>query len=163
MERLKSKKLFLAIILFLTLINLGFVITVLLVHHQERSEHFNVQKVNERRGRLLEKELGFNQNQIQSFHAARDEFRKKTEPLKSELRQLNRDLIVEATSVKPDTAKCNRISLRIGEVHTQIKHMTYIHLINVSKIATPQQSGKMSEFFLKILNEAPSHNHHGKD
>ncbi len=153
MNKPLTYKIFLIVIIFLTLINLGFAISFYVIHRQHRSDAIPVrERIMERGGRFMEKEIGFDEAQMQEFEYLRREFRTQMKPLQQHLRNLNGMLIQEATSEKPDTLECNRISREIGDVHTEIKLVTYQHMMQVANIATNEQMKKLDAFYQQMFN-----------
>lgn len=153
MNKPVTYKIFLIVIIILTLVNLGFAISFYVIHRQHRSEAINPREhLMERGGRFMEKEIGFDEAQLLTFQNLRSEFRERVTPLQKELRSLNSSLIMEATSDNPDTVECTRISRQIGDLHTEIKVITYQHMMQVAKIATPDQMKKLDAFYHGMFN-----------
>lgn len=171
MNKPVTYKIFLIAIIFLTLVNLGFAISYFIIHRQHRLEAVYPRerfmekgsRMMERGGRFMEKEIGFDEVQMKNFQNLREEFRTQISPLHKELRTLNSSLIMEATSNKPDTLECTRISRQIGDLHTEIKIITYLHMMQVAKIATPEQMKKLDAFYLEMFSAEPGQrrNHEG--
>ena len=153
MNKPKTYKIFLIAIIILTLINLGFAISFYVIQKQHRPDKYAPREgVMERGGRFMEKEIGFDEAQMQEFEFLRREFRAQLTPLHQELRNLNGTLIEEATSENPDTLKCKRISREIGDIHTEIKLVTYRHMMQVAKIASDEQMNKLDAFYLRVFH-----------
>jgi Spy/CpxP family protein refolding chaperone len=159
MKILDNKRIFLAVIILLTLINMGFVFSVIVMQQQsgEKGEGYP-RGLMERPRQFMKDEVGFTDNQMEEFHNMRQEFRAQMEPLHSDLRELKSELLNEATSENPDTDKCNMLSESIGKIHTKINQNTSQHLMKVSRIATPEQSAKLKEFYENMFNSNPDHN-----
>lgn len=154
MTLFENKKLFFIIILLITVINLTFLITV----------SFNLRRINNttgtahneypfknNRGRFMKTEIGFNKEQQAQFQESRIQFREKVEPLHMQLRHLNKEIIIEVTSISPDIAKSQQINRQIGDLHTEIKNYTFQHLMEVREIASPDQMEKLSKFYNDML------------
>lgn len=158
MKILESKKLFLVVIILLTVLNLAFVITVgwMLNKHetQEQTSHMGMM---EKRDRFMEHEIGFNEKQSKLFHQSRMHFRDRVDPLRQQLFQLNHRMIMEATSANPDTALCQQLCIQIGDIHTLIKQSTYRHMMEVRAISTPEQIKKLNRFYLEMFNSGTEH------
>lgn len=154
-----NKRIFLAVMILLTLINMGFVISVIVMQRQsgKNSDGYS-RSIIERPGHFMMEEVGFTDGQMKEFHTMRQEFRSQMEPLHHELRELKGELLYEATAENPDTARCNILSGRIGNIHSKINQNTAIHLMKVSRIATPDQSAKLKEFYENMFNSNPDHN-----
>lgn len=149
-----KRRVFLYVMALVTLLNLGFLIAVLLIVTKNDDEPtFIKQELVGRHGRFMESELGFDENQLQTFHQSRMLLREQIMPLRNELRQLNSSLIVEATSENPDIEKCNKLAQQIGELQTEIKQVTVKHIIDVSNIATPDQMQQLKHFYLDMFQD----------
>lgn len=149
-----NSKVFLYIMVLITIINLAFVIAaVIIVRQQNTKPRAGNNEMVERRGGFMARELGFDDNQLQTFHQSRSALREKIRPLRNELHKLNRSLIIEATSENPDTVKCNKLSAQIGNMHTRIKQATYMHIMEVSDIATPEQLENLNDFYLNMFRD----------
>lgn len=152
MSKLENKRIFLLVIILLTLVNLGFVLTVILKGNfigdgDTRGER----RIHPRH--FMREEIGFSEAQMEQFKKSRIEFREQTQPLHDSLRVLNRQLVIEATSVRPDSIKCYLISRQIGDVYTEIKQITSLHMMKVSKIATPQQAAKLKALYHEMFDD----------
>ncbi len=156
MNKPVTYKIFLITIIFLTLVNLGFAISYFVIHRQHNAQStYPRERHLGRGGRFMEKEIGFDEAQMRVFQNLRREFREQVSPFQKELRELNNSLIREATSANPDTVVCTRISREIGDLHTEIKVITYLHMMQVAKIATPNQMKKLDAFYLEMFSAEP--------
>jgi len=156
MRSLDSKKVFIAVIVILTLINMGFVMSVILMQRQSKASIDGLPtKIVESPGHFMMNEVGFSEEQLKVFQTSRQEFRNKMEPLHMELRDLKHQLVTEATSQHPDTSICNMLSEKIGMVHAELNRETSMHLMKVRNIATPEQSLKLKEFYIHMFNAGP--------
>lgn len=153
MRSLDNKRIFLAIIIILTLINMGFVASVFLMQRQSKARIDGYPRgIIERPGHFMKNEVGFSEEQMNVFHSSRQEFRAQMEPLHRQLRELKQQLVAEATSENPDTARCYMISEKIGQINAELNRETSLHLMKVSTIATPEQSDKLKEFYIHMFN-----------
>jgi Spy/CpxP family protein refolding chaperone len=149
-----KSKVFLYIMVLITIINMGFVIAaVVIVRKNNVKSPEDKKEMFERRGRFMASELGFDEHQLEYFHKSRAQLREKIKPLRRELHNLNRTLIIEATSENPDRAKCNDLAQQIGSIHTRIKEATFMHIMEVSDIATPEQVRQLNEFYLSMFSD----------
>jgi hypothetical protein len=136
--------------LLLTLVNIGFVIAVVRMSRVDQTENREMP----RRGpRFMESEIGFNTEQMEAFRQSRKEFRQQMHPIFMELRELNRQLVVEATSEKPDSANAARLSRTIGDKHREIKEITYRHFEEVSRGASAEQKEKLRQFYFNMFDD----------
>jgi len=158
MKILESKRLFLIVILLLTVLNLAFVFTVgLMLNKHEIKEQTSHMGMMGKRDHFMVREIGFNEKQNKLFHQSRMHFRDNVDPLRKQLHQLNSRMIMEATSANPDTALCQHLCIQIGDIHTLIKQCTYRHMMEVRAISTPEQMKKLNSFYLEMFNGNNEH------
>lgn len=148
MKKISNQRVFMIVMILLTLINLGFVITVFVMHFTVNE---NGDNKNRHRHFMME-EVGFTDDQMKQFREYRHEFRDETVPLHKKLQQLNRALVMEATSEKPDTTRCYYLSKQIGDVHVELKHLTSLHMMKVREIANPGQVEKLHTLYLEMFD-----------
>lgn len=150
MRKLNNRKVFIFGLIILTLANLGFVISVFFMRQDINED----QELNTMRypRHFMHEEIGFSDEQLQQFHALRQEYREMTVPIHREIRKLNHELVVESTIENPDSMHCNAISRQIGDLHAQLKMITSMHLTKVRSIAHPDQIEKLQEMYLGIFN-----------
>lgn len=158
-----KRQVFLYVMVLITLLNLGFLIAVVVIVNKHHLQPIPVkQELVGKHGRFMESELGFDENQLESFHQSRLMLREEIKPLRNELRRLNSLLIVEATTENPDTSKCFHLTQQIGDLHSEIKQLTTKHIIEVSNIATPDQMQKLQHFYMEVFQDDQPGRRQGK-
>lgn len=150
MKNISNQRVFLIVMILLTLVNLGFVITVFVMHNRDDG-NIGERRMMRHRHFMME-EVGFTNDQMKQFREYRREFRDETMPLHIKLRELNRALVMEATSIDPDTLKCFTLSRQIGDVHTELKQLTSLHMMHVRNVAKPDQVDKLHELYLEMFD-----------
>lgn len=148
MKNISNQRVFLIVIVLLTLLNLGFVISVFMMHNRDDG----LGRRGMRHRHFMMEEVGFTDGQMEQFKQYRQQFRNETMPLHRKLRELNRELVIESTSADPDTTKCFAISRQIGDVHAELKEMTSLHMMHVREIANPAQIDKLHELYLEMFD-----------
>lgn len=152
MKVFDNKRLFLAIIVIFTLVNLAFVITVFYKVNDMRSDrNYRRDRDHRNSSTFMAKEIGFTEQQLEVFEKARKSFREKAGPLHKKLGDLNKQLITEVTSKNPDTVKCRQLSDQIGKVHYQFKMVSFNHFLEVRSIAKPSQIDKLNHFYREMF------------
>ncbi|HLO92087.1 MAG TPA: hypothetical protein VK172_13060 [Lentimicrobium sp.] len=155
MNKPDNKRIFLLIIILLTLVNLGFVLTVVLFRPSVNDDRPH-RLMMEHPRHFMKEEIGFSDSQMETFKKYRVEFREETLPLHEKLQQLNRKLVKEATSENPDSTLCFVLSRQIGDVYTELKQVTSFHMMRVKKLATPEQTEKLTKFYDEMFqNDIP--------
>ncbi len=150
MKIIDNKRVFLFIMVLLTLVNIGFVIAVVRMSRVDQTEN---REMPGRGPRFMESEIGFNTEQMEVFRQSRKDFRQQMHPIFMELRELNRQLVVEATSEVPDSANAARLSRMIGDKHREIKEITYRHFEEVSRGASVEQKEKLRQFYFNMFDD----------
>lgn len=154
MKIFDNRRLFFAIILIFTVVNLAFVMTVIYkINNIKNERNYRHDRGHRNGSRFMAKEIGFDEAQQELFTKSRREFREKAEPLHKNLGELNSLLINEVTSTNPDTLKCRELSNQIGIIHTRIKIESYNHFLKVRSIAKPTQVNKLNRFYRELLLE----------
>lgn len=100
---------------------------------------------------FLKEELGLNQVQFDSINRL-DQIN--FEHYQRILRLLctNRRLLLQEISKDSlDKDEVNKITLRIGHLHTALKRQTVNHLLNIKKVCDNDQKEKLSKLFEDIL------------
>lgn len=139
----------------LTLVNIGFVTTVITIWKKQRDNIANQQNLTERHAGFMLREIGFDEEQLNNFKQSRNELKEFIRPINMELRKLNNELIKEAVSDHPDTARCNQLSKLIGIRNGELRQAISAHLIQVSKSATPDQREELRKFYLDMFRAGP--------
>lgn len=62
-----------------------------------------------------------------------------------------RALLQEVSKQSPDKDVVNKITLRIGHLHTALKRQTVNHLLNIKKVCNKDQQDKLRLLFEEIL------------
>lgn len=158
----KRSRIWLFVIIALTIINLAAVVTVeynVRKYHHAPPDDFPAigepgqDTLNKSvRPGFLFRELGFDGDQREAFHESRMAFREKAMPLFAEIRKLNNELAGEITLENPDTLKLQAISRQIGAIHVSLKLLTINHMREVKSIATPEQQEKLGLFYRDLLS-----------
>ena len=159
MKIIDNKRVFLFIMLLLTLVNIGFVVTVIMESRNQPKTEFQHRKNTGKGNRFMESEIGFSSQQMEVFQRSRKEFRQEMSPIFGELRDLNKQLVIEATSNEPDSLNAARLTRLIGDKHREIKQITYKHFEEVSKGATPEQKMKLREFYFNLFDDGKHMRH----
>lgn len=150
MKKFNNQKILLFALVILTLINLGFVISVFVIR-QDIDESRDLPRRGYQRHFMIT-EIGFDEEQMTRFQEFRHEYRETTVPIHRKIRKLNHELVMVSTAAKPDTAYCGELSRQIGDLHAELKMLTSMHLMKVRSIARPEQLEKLSEMYLGIFN-----------
>ncbi len=170
-------RIFLIIMVILTLVNLAAVITVMVNMKQAALRQPAADQTEEgvlpgdpgfRGTGFLMDELGFDSLQQEAFLDSRRNFRSKAHPVFTRIRQLNNEALQELLLESPDTARLGRINADIGDLQAHVKNLTVQHLIEVKSIATPDQQDKLVFFYRELLSrdsgpggkgKGPQHRH----
>lgn len=172
-------RIFLIIMVILTLVNLAAVITVMVNVKRAGLRQATLYQTEQgvlpgepgfRGTGFLMDELGFDSLQREAFINSRQNFRIKAHPLFTRIRQLNNEALHEILQATPDTNRLALINSRIGGLHAQVKNLTVKHLLEVKSIATPDQQEKLKFFYRELLSrdsgpkgngKGPQHRHRG--
>ena len=154
----RQKRLLVLLVIVITLVNLGALGTVLYKMRQVEKFHeagtVETQVENlpdDAPPAFMMREIGFDEDQWQLVGDSKRTLRGEVSPLLLELRQLNADLADEVMQENPDTVKLNALCAEIGNLHAQMKLETTQHMLDIKRIASPEQNEKLKDFYQEML------------
>ena len=100
---------------------------------------------------FLKKELSLNQVQFDSINRLDQINFENYQRILRLLCSNRRLLLKELSQNTPDKEAINKLTLRIGHLHTALKRQTVNHLLNIKKVCTQDQQEKLRILFEEIL------------
>ncbi|MBL7739279.1 MAG: hypothetical protein JNK14_08660 [Chitinophagaceae bacterium] len=113
-------------------------------------------------GRFLKQTIGFNDEQMNAFRKANQQFRPFAMEVTDQIDSLKAAMFAELQKTEPDTLQLNGISEEIGQLHARLKYDTYKFYLNIKKICSPEQKTALEKAFQPLFkNEdtAPGRQH----
>ncbi len=100
---------------------------------------------------FLKKELSLDQVQFDSINRLDQINFENYQRILRLLCSNRRLLLKELSQNTPDKEAINKLTLRIGHLHTALKRQTVNHLLNIKKVCTQDQQEKLRILFEEIL------------
>lgn len=102
-------------------------------------------------GRFLKQTLGFNDEQMDAFRKANQQFRPFAMDVTDQIDSLKAAMFTELQKAEPDTLKLNGMSEQIGSLHARLKYDTYKFYLNIKKICSPDQMTALEKAFQPLF------------
>lgn len=152
--QLSVKNIYLLIIVFLLATNVAVIITF---RNHLRSEKPNIEdKIevpNSRLGRFFREELELNSVQHQKFRGFRQHYHQTTNKLLGDMQVIRNTILHELNNRNPNRKKLDKLAHKIGEMHTELKGLTYDYYLNMQGVLNESQQDKMVNIFQSMLTE----------
>lgn len=100
---------------------------------------------------FMAKELGFSDGQSEKMAKADEEVQYKYQIILKLLCQNRYRLLNELAKPYPSETEMENIAELTGFLHRALKVQTIEHLMNIKKICTAEQTGRLNNFFMEIL------------
>ncbi len=107
-------------------------------------------------GRYFRDQLNLSSEQMDKFKEINPVFRPKARNITVELAEKRNQMLIEMSALKSDTASLNALSDSIGQLHGNLKKITYKYYLDIKSICDPEQQRKLEELFGEMFsNDAP--------
>lgn len=148
---MNKKRVLVWIIILLALLNLTTIGTIIYHARKEKKAADTVAVTgvqgNPLNGSFFRNELGFDDEQMEVFRVANQQFRPASNEIIFTIDSLKHQLFVELNKERVDTSKTNQLSREVGALHAQLKDETNTFYLKLKEIATPEQTIKLQEAF----------------
>lgn len=102
---------------------------------------------------FLQKEIGFNQQQLQQYDSLNQQHRTKVKAMFDEVRNDKENQFKQVTSANfSDSSIINTAALSAGR-QKEIEIVMFKHFKDIRNLCTPQQQPKFDSLFYKVLNK----------
>ncbi len=108
---------------------------------------------NKRIGRFFKEQLNLSFEQNQKFREFRQIFHSESNRLTSEMQLKRKEFLNELGKANSDTVYLNKLSNEIGNLHTDLKHITYQFYIEMKSVCNEEQKAKLFEIFNSMANQ----------
>ena len=98
-------------------------------------------------GRYFRDYLNLRSEQMDKFKEINPVFRPKARYITIELAGKRKQMLIEMAAAKSDTARLNALSDSIGQLHSDLKKITYRYYIEIKSICDPEQQKKLEQLF----------------
>jgi hypothetical protein len=150
-------------IVVLAIMNVSTIITVL--YHKYQSDRIISSTVDAKQaeidseqfsGRYFRDELNMSNAQMEKFKVINPAFRPKARFITIELAEKRKQMLVEMATAKSDTSRLNALSDSIGQLHSELKRITYRYYLEIKDICNSEQQVKLEKIFGEMFsNDTP--------
>jgi Spy/CpxP family protein refolding chaperone len=102
-------------------------------------------------GRYFREQLNLNREQMEKFWNMNQVFRPKAREITIELAEKRKQMLVEMAASQSDTVRLNALSDSIGQLHTDLKKVTYGYYLDLKAICGPEQKSKLEQLFSEMF------------
>ena len=108
-------------------------------------------------GRYFRDQLNLNGEQMDKFKEINPVFRPKARSITIELAQKRKQMLIEMAAAKSDTLRLNALSDSIGQLHSNLKKITFQYYLEIKNICDPEQQQKLEQLFGEsLVNISPN-------
>ena len=153
-----NTKTLVTIIVFLVVLNLSTIGTI--VYHiyfsgEENGSEVVVEQVDvpdRGLGRFFRQQLDLTPQQHVQFRNFRREFHAKANKVTNELQEKRNEFMTELGKEHSDTKKLHKLSEEIGELHAELKHLTFEYYLQMKSVCDREQQEKLYIIFRSMMN-----------
>jgi hypothetical protein len=107
-------------------------------------------------GRYFRDQLNLSREQMDKFIRINPVFRRQAHEITVELALKRKLMLVEMSAVQSDTLRLDLLSDSIGQLHSNLKKVTYRYYLDIKTICDPEQQRKLEQIFGEIFtNDSP--------
>ena len=107
-------------------------------------------------GRYFRDQLNLSIEQMDKFKKINPVFRPKARYITIELAEKRKQMLIEMSSLHSDTIRLNAFSDSIGQLHSDLKKITYRYYLELRSICDPEQQRKLEQMFGDMFsNDSP--------
>ncbi len=158
MIKIYNKSLLIWIIVILAATNISTVGTIVYhVYFQENTVQKNssvqINIPDNHLGRFLRDELNLNSEQHQQFRNFRQNFHEQANLLTRKMQVKRNEMMAELEKVNSDTIHLGKLAKEIGNMHTELKHLTFEYYLEMKNICSDEQKEKLYQIFKAMVNQ----------
>ena len=146
------------IIVFLVVLNLSTIGTIIYHIYSSKEEEGNevvVEQVDvpdRGLGRFFRQQLNLTSEQHVRFRNFRREFHAKANKVTNELQEKRDEFMNELGKEQSDIERLHELSKEIGELHAELKHLTFEYYLQMKNICDKEQQQKLYIIFRSMMN-----------
>ncbi|MDA3945033.1 MAG: periplasmic heavy metal sensor [Bacteroidetes bacterium] len=104
-------------------------------------------------GRFFRDEMNLTPKQHRQFRDFRHDFHSKANGITIRMQENRNALFDELARENPDTVHLGQLADEIGELHAQLKGLTFEYYLQLKSVCDPQQQKKLHFIFSKMMND----------
>ena len=147
-----SKRVFLFLVIILTVINLAATATILYERWSKEPPRPPREWSGDKPRHPLRQKLDLTEEQIEQIEESRSQYWENVGPSIREYRGMHRSLMDELMSESPDTGMIDSIIVEMGNMNIQIKRQTIQHLLQDRDIFNEEQRHLMMRTFMQHMD-----------
>lgn len=157
MKRLSlSRQLLYAVVIILVVTNVVTVISVMrfLNDHKEQTEisESGEEAPGFHRTKIFSDELNLDKEQHSVFRDLNRTFNQTANHIYRDLSHQRLALVNEMGRTNPDSSRLQKISIDIGDLHTELKMLTTNFYMGLKEVCSPEQQNQLFNMFRNLLN-----------
>ncbi len=147
-----NKNRLIRIIVFLTIINISTIGTII---YHTYFQHFDsedklpeqIDVPNNHLGRFFREELNLTDEQHRQFKVLRQKFHGNAVTVSNKMQVVRGEIMTELGKDKSDTAYLHSLAKEIGDLHEELKHLTFEYYLGMKNICNDNQKEKLYQIF----------------
>ena len=152
-----NKNIFIWIIVILAFTNISTVGTIIYktYFNQNISQNNPTEQIeipNSHLGRFFRDELNLSNEQHQQFRVLRQDFHTNANVLTSEMQVKRNEIMFQLGKEKADTVYLHTLAKEIGNLHEDLKHLTFEYYLDMKSICNEEQKDKLFQIFNTMTN-----------
>ncbi len=155
MNYFKKNKISTWIIIILLATNVSTIATILVNKYQNKQASQNSVEIvipDNGLGRFFRDELDLTRDQHQQFRLFRHNYHLNASKIANQLKDERSQMLNELSSENSDTNNLHQIADEVGELHRELKHLTFEYYLNLKNICTENQRMKLFNIFNSMQN-----------
>jgi Spy/CpxP family protein refolding chaperone len=104
-------------------------------------------------GRFFRDELNLNRKQHDQFRIFRQNFHEEANILSNKMQVNRNEIMTELGKENSDTIYLHTLAREIGEMHEELKHLTFEYYLEMKNICTIEQKEKLFQIFRTMINQ----------
>jgi Spy/CpxP family protein refolding chaperone len=104
-------------------------------------------------GRFFRDEMNLTPQQHRQFRDFRQHFHYKADVLVQNMQERRNEMFDELAKENPDTVYLNQLANQIGDLHGQLKRLTYEFYLQMKGVCNPDQQRKLHFIFSEMMND----------
>ena len=155
MNYFKQNKILTWIIIILLATNVSTIATILINKNLNKQASQNTEEIvvpDNGLGRFFRDELGLTRDQHQQFRSLRIDYHINARKIAVQLKAERSEMLNELSAENSDTNNLHQIAAEIGELHRELKHLTFEYYLDLKEICTENQREKLFSIFNSMQN-----------
>ena len=153
-----NKRIFIWIIVILAVINISTIGTIVYrAEFQGNNIRDNnsgqIEIPNTHLGRFIKNELNLTYEQHQQFKNIRYKFHEKANIFTNEMQVKRNEMMIELGKEKSDTIHLHTLAEEIGNLHEDLKYLTFEYYLDMKNICSEEQKKKLFQIFSAMTNQ----------